>query len=183
MPEQIPPPGNPRTPVWPLVVIGLSGVLLVLWLKVPGLILALLLAAAVYLVRQRRDLDPEIASLITSIRLVAESITDVQDSWDTFREGTDAEALADRTLTRPALADPDCGDPEIERFHFEMNNAGRFLNRLEARLQAPLSVNQLETLLRVTEERALAIEESWLSARKAARRLGPDYGREDRRRD
>lgn len=167
-----------RNPVWPYLVIGLSCVLLVLWLKGPGLILALMIAGAVLLVRQRRTLTPEIASLVTSIRLTAEHITDVRDSWETFREGSDAEALADRTLTRPALADPDCGDPDIERFHFEMNNAGRFLHRLESRLQAPLSVSQLETLLRVTEERALEIEDSWLRARKAAQRLGPDYRRD-----
>ncbi|WP_231686394.1 hypothetical protein [Corynebacterium deserti] len=125
-----------------------------------------------------RTTTPEVESLRTSIRLSAEDISDVQKEWAAFLSGADSDSLADRTLTRPALADPDCGDPAIEKFHFEISNANRFLGRLEARLQQSLLTSELETLLKVTDERALDLRETWLSARKAAHRLGPNYKKE-----
>lgn len=167
--------GEPRQPQWPIAVIGVCCLVLVLWLKLPGLILAGVIVAAVFGFNQLRPLTPEISSLTTSIRLSADEIAHVQSSWQDFLTATDADSLADRTLHRPALVDPDCGDPDIEKFHFEISNAARFMGRLEARLNAGLSVSQLEALLNVTDDRALELRESWLSARKAAQRLGPDY--------
>ena len=54
--------------------------------------------------------------------------------------------------------------------------ARRFLSRLDARLAAEnLEGSQLETILTVTDMRALEIKETWLAARQAAQRLGHDY--------
>ncbi|HDM2782654.1 TPA: hypothetical protein PZN16_003127, partial [Staphylococcus aureus] len=38
-----------------------------------------------------------------------------------------------------------------------------------------MRTQDLEALLRVTDERARELKESWLAARRAAFRLGPDY--------
>lgn len=168
--------GGPPASRWPLALIGLCCLILILWLKVPGVILAGLIVAAVFSFTRLRPISPEVSSLMTSIRLSADEITEVQEEWDNYINGTDADALADRTLHRPALADPDCNDPAIEKFHFELSNAHRFLGRLNVRLNSSPTVPQLEGLLRVTDERALDLRESWLSARKAAHRLGRDYG-------
>lgn len=175
MPDLIPFERGPQFARWPIAIIGVSCLALVLWLKLPGLILALIIIAGVFGVTQLRPLSPEVSSLMTSIQLSAEDITAVQQEWDNYLNGTDAESLADRTLYRPALANPDCNDPDIERFHFDLATANRFIGRLGARLEAGLSVPQLEGILKVTDERALNLRESWLAARKAAHRLGPNY--------
>ncbi len=175
MPDLTPFERGPHIAKWPLVVIGLCCLALVLWLKIPGLILSGIIIAAVFSFTQLRPISAEATSLITSIRLSADEIRDVQEEWENYLTGTDPDALADRTLYRPALADQDCADPDIEKFHFEISNAKRFLGRLEARLNAGLSVTQLEGLLNVTDARALNIRESWLRARQSAHRLGTDY--------
>ena len=176
MSELTPFEDGPPTSRWPLALIGICCLILVLWLRVPGVILSGLIIAAVFSFTRLRPLSPEVSSLMTSIRLSADEITEVQDEWDNYINGTDTDALADRTLHRPALADPDCDDATIEKFHFELATASRFLGRLDARLSSGPTLPQLEGLLRVTDERALDLRESWLSARKAAHRLGRDYG-------
>lgn len=176
MPDLIPFERGPRPPRWPIVIIGACCLVLVLWLKLPGLVLATMIITAVFCFTQLRPDSPEVSSLRTSIRLSADEITEVQEEWGNYLNGSDTDSLADRTLHRPALADPDCNDPTIEKFHFEISNANRFLHRLDARLNAGPTVPQLEGLLKVTDERALNIRESWLAARKAAHRLGRNYG-------
>ncbi|MBD8028735.1 hypothetical protein [Corynebacterium gallinarum] len=176
MPDLAPYEQGSQMPRWPFVVIGLCCLVLVIWLKLPGLVLAGLIIALVYSIRQMRTHSPEISSLITSIQLSADEIRDVQEEWETFLNDPATDALADRTLHRPALADPDCADPDIQRFHFTLNSARRFIRRLEARLQGELTVPQLEGILQVTDARALDLRETWLAARRAAHHIGPNYG-------
>lgn len=176
MPELTPFEHGPHPSRWPLALIGACCFILVLWLKLPGLILSGLIILAVFAALRLGPLSPEISSLVTSIRLSADEITEVQEEWENYLNGMDADALADRTLHRPALADPDCADPTIERFHFQLANSNRFLGRLNVRLDSDPTIPQLEGLLRVTDERALDLRESWLAARKAAHRLGRNYG-------
>ncbi|BAU96275.1 hypothetical protein N24_2013 [Corynebacterium suranareeae] len=177
MGEQLPFANGSRSSKLPLFVIGICCLLLILWLKLPGILLATIIAVATFSVMRMRTSTPEVSSLRTSIRLSSEDITDVQNEWQQFLNSPDADALADRTMARPALADPDCGDAAIEKFHYEISNANRFLGRLEARLHQNLLVSELETLLKVTDERALELRETWLDARKAALKLGPNYKR------
>lgn len=175
MGEQLPFANGSRSSRLPLFLIGLCCLILILWLKIPGILLAAIIGIAAFSILRMRTATPEVDSLRTSIRLSAEDISDVQEEWNTFLTGPDSDALADRTFTRPALADPDCGNAAIEKFHFEISNANRFLGRLEARLHQNLLVSELETLLKVTDERALELRETWLSARKAALKLGSQY--------
>ncbi|ANE04219.1 hypothetical protein [Corynebacterium crudilactis] len=177
MEEQLPFANGSKSSKLPLFIIGLCCLFLVLWLKLPGVLLASLILVATFSVMRMRTSTPEVTALRTSIRLSAEDITDVHNEWQIFLSSPDGDALADRTLVRPALADPDCGNEDIEKFHFEISNAHRFLGRLEARLQQTLLVSELETLLKVTDERSLDLRETWLNARKAANKLGPHYKR------
>ena len=57
-----------------------------------------------------------------------------------------------------------------------MAGARRFLRRLNIRIHSHgMRTQDLEALLRVTDERTRELKESWLAARRAAFRLGPDY--------
>ncbi|MEZ2121131.1 MULTISPECIES: hypothetical protein [unclassified Corynebacterium] len=163
-------------PVWALAVIGLICVLLAVVMKLEGIILGFLIISMSYFVLRHRPDGAEAESLATSIKLSAEDITDVIDEFERFLHGTDADSVADRTHKRPALADPDCSEPDIERFYFEYATARRFVSRLDKRLTADLSVPQLETLLGVTDRRALDLRKAWVHAKRAALRLGTDYG-------
>ncbi|MDD7582311.1 hypothetical protein ACEE23_05915 [Corynebacterium sp. 32222D000AT] len=148
-------------------------------LKVVGLIVALLLAGAVWVMLSMRPDAHEHRVLRSSIQLSAEDITDVMDEFDHFSNAQDADTIADRTLHRPALLDYDCGDEAVERFHYQYASARRFLNRLNARLASTeLETQDLESLLRVTDQRALDIKESWINARRSAQRLGTRYNGE-----
>ncbi|WP_080794594.1 hypothetical protein [Corynebacterium pacaense] len=160
---------------WSIAIIGIALLGLVFWLKLPGLIIAVFIALLIAVFLRLRPISPEVVSLTNSIRLSADEISDVQAAYDTFLTGGDADSIADRTLHRPALADQDCDDPDIERFQFDSANATRFLRRLDVRLAAEPSIPQLEDLLRVTDNRAAELRESWLVARKAAYRLGTRY--------
>ena len=111
----------------------------------------------------------------TSIRLSAEDISDVIEEFERFRSGTDPDSVTDRSQKRPALADPDCAHPDIETFYFEYGTACRFIGRLDERLTGDLSIPQLETLLGVTDRRALDLRDAWARARRTALRLGVDY--------
>lgn len=135
--------------------------------------LVLVLCVALYLAR-RPEADPEARTLRTSIQLACEDIEDTLGQFDTFATSNDADALADRTIHRPALLEPDSDDQYISRFHFEASAARRFLTRLHARLAShDLPVRDLEKLLEVTDERGRQLRDSWVDARRAARRLGP----------
>ncbi|APT92374.1 hypothetical protein CPHO_05110 [Corynebacterium phocae] len=151
-------------------------VALVLLLKVPGVIISIFLAAAVWLMATARPAASEEAALRTSIQLSAEDLRDVMEDFERFETSPSAEALADRTLHRPALLDLDVVNPEIEDFHHQYTSAARYLNRLPARLADPtLTPSQLEKLLNVTDQRADDLRESWMRARRAAKALGTDY--------
>lgn len=161
---------------WVLVATAAACVVVLVMFRLQGLILLVpILLVALMVLRYRPDAT-EVTALRSSISLSAEDLRDVLDEFDRFSDDADADALADRTLHRPALLDQDCSDPEIEEFHYQQATARRFLNRLEARLANPdLEIGQLETLLSVTDQRVLELRESWLTARQAAKRLGPNY--------
>ena len=165
---------NRRVLVLALILVG--SVAVVATLKLPGVFIAALLIAAALLMLHTRPDASEQAALRSSIRLSAEDIEDVLAEYEDFRSSEAAEKIADRTLYRPALLDLDCSDPTIEAFHYEISGARRFLRRLNLRVNAEeVSTNELESLLKVTDERARELKETWLSARRAAFALGPKY--------
>lgn len=176
MPERLPIRPEPRRFRWPLVVILAGSLLILFWFKLQGLLLLLPILAIAFLVLGKRPDSTETNALRSSIALSAEDISDVLAEYDRFASATDADTLADRTLLRPALVDLDCDDEAIEAFHHQYTTSRRFIRRLEARLAHPgLEVGQLESLLHVTDQRALDIKEAWLTARHAAKRLGTNY--------
>ena len=167
---------EPNRRLWILLIILASCVAVLGIFRLQGFLLLLPIAAVALFVVTKRPDTTETLALRSSIALSAEDIEDVIAEFDRFATGTDAEAIADRTLNRPALLDLDCTDPDIAAFHHEYATARRFLSRLDARLAAEnLEVSQLETILTVTDMRALEIKETWLAARQAAQRLGHDY--------
>lgn len=145
-------------------------------LRLPGLIICLIiLPIALFMLYSRPDAS-EHNALRSSISLSADDIQDVVEEFDHFAHSADAEAIADRTLHRPALLDSECQDPAVEKFHFQLSTAQRYLNRLDARLeQSSMETNEFEQLLKITDQRALELRESWLAARRAALALGPNY--------
>lgn len=151
-------------------------IVLIALLKVPGLMISFLLVGAALLMMSARPESTEHDALRTSIRLSSEDIRDVMAQFEDFEVSQDTDIIADRTLHRPALLDLDTNEPDIEAFHYQYASASRFLKRLPARLASPmLDTNQLEQILSVTDQRAASLQESWLAARQAAFRLGPDY--------
>ncbi|GAB3708365.1 hypothetical protein [Corynebacterium nasicanis] len=161
---------------WILAFIIAACVAVLVIFRLQGLLLILPILAVALLVMSRRPDTTETLALRSSIALSAEDIRDIIAEFDQFTVGSDAETVADRTLTRPALLDLDCPDPDIAEFHHEYATARRFLARLDARLaNDSLEISQLETLLTVTDVRALELKEAWLAARQAAQRLGPEY--------
>lgn len=159
-----------------LLLAAVTAVVLVVTLKLQGVILAVLVCGALWLFADSRPNASEHAALRASIALTVEDITDVIEDYTTFATSEDSDALADRMLHRPALVDVDCTNPSIEAFHYEMHGAQRFLRRLNARVNAPdIETGELESLLKVADERAAELKECWLSARRAALALGTDY--------
>ena len=153
-----------------------TAAVLIVTLKLPGAVLAVLVAGAMWLFASARPNASEHAALRASIALTVEDITGVLQDYATFATSDDAESLADRTLHRPALADVDCAHPTIQAFHYEMHGAQRFLRRLNARVNATdVETSELESLLKVADERAAELKEAWLAARCAALSLGTDY--------
>ncbi|MDN6246515.1 MAG: hypothetical protein L0J38_08285, partial [Corynebacterium casei] len=64
-------------------------------------------------------------------------------------------------------------------FHYQLSTAKRYLRRLDARLaKANMETSEFEQLLKITDQRALELKESWLVARRAALALGPNYRRD-----
>lgn len=175
MPDRmIPSESNRRLLI--LLILIISTLVILAALRLQGLLLILPIAAIAILVVGKRPDTSETTALRSSITLSAEDIQDVIDQFDEFSTSPTAEHMADRTLLRPALLDPDCADPDVAAFHHECATARRYLSRLDARLaKNSLDVPQLEALLNVTDARALAIREAWLAARQSAQRLGPDY--------
>lgn len=176
MPDRMMVPSEPQRRWWILLLIVISIVLILAILRIQGLLLILPIAAIAVLVVGKRPDTSETRALRSSITLSSEDIQDVIEEFEKFSSSPEAGYMADRTLTRPALLDADCADPDIAAFRHEYTTARRFLGRLEARLtKNNLDIPQLESLLKVTDQRALDIREAWIAARQAAQRLGPDY--------
>ncbi|MDY3127806.1 MAG: hypothetical protein SOW59_06720 [Corynebacterium sp.] len=162
-----------------LILIFIASIIVIWTLKLPGVFIVLLIVPAALLMLCSRPDASEQQALRASIALSSEDIEDVLAEYEEFQTSPTAEAIADRTLYRPALADADCDNPDIEQFHFQRANAQRFLNRLQARMAKPdLDISYLEQLLSITDSRALEFKESWLAARRAAAALGSTYNRE-----
>lgn len=167
---------EPHRQWWVLAIILAACIAVLAIFRLQGLLLIIPILAVVALVMTRRPDTSETIALRSSIMLSADDIRDVVAEFDHFTDSADTTAIADRTLTRPALLDLDCTDPDIAAFHHEYATARRFLSRLDARLaNESLEVPQLESLLQVTDMRALELKETWLAARQAAQRLGPNY--------
>lgn len=165
-----------------LLLAVVTAAVLILTLKLPGVILAAFVCGALWLFADARPNSSEHAALRASIALTVEDIRGVLEDYATFATSDDAESLADRTLHRPALVDVDCANPTIEAFHYEMHGAQRFLRRLDARVNSPhAETGELESLLKVADERAAELKEAWLAARRAALALGTNYKKEDGR--
>jgi len=151
-----------------------AAVLLVITLRVPGIMLAIVLVAVMYAVLHRYDTDPEASALTSSLRIVRDDIGDILARYDTFLHGPDPDAIAERTLYYPALADPGTTHPAIQDFQLRAAAARRFIARVDARLaQGDLDRAQLEHLITIADERAFALDTAWRDARRAARELGP----------
>lgn len=166
---------DPPKPLWPWLTISGVCLLLIFFLQWEGIILTGVILLAIYLASRYRPDSQEAEALVSSIVLSREDIEDVLHQYDKFLNSEDADAIADRTLHRPALADEDCDDPDISAFHFLVDTSKRYVSRVNSRLKRDLSVQQLEALLLVTDKRALELKEAWLLARKSAHRLGNDY--------
>lgn len=168
-------PVSPRGGRLLIVLFVLLAAALIITLRTPGLLIVGILATIwlVWLRREPEDLSGEYRALVNSVRLSADEIQGIIDAYHEFLHAEDVDNVADRTLKRPALANPDSQEPAIEQFIYQEQAAERFLNRLSARLQKPAgSTTELETLLAVTDRRAAELAESWVAARRAAYRLG-----------
>lgn len=171
-------PASPFPNLWQrwltLAIVVLCCIGLVWRLLVPGALLSLILLVLTFLLLRRRPDAYEHKALRTSIALSAEDVEDVLAEYERFSCSPDTDCLADRTIHRPALMDQDCTDADISDFHYQRTSSRRFLRRLNARLADPtLEIQQLETLLSVTDKRAAALRAAWLRARQAAQRIGP----------
>ncbi len=153
-----------------------ASVLLALTLRGPGVMLAIVLMLGMYAVLHRYDSDPEASALSASLRIVRDDIEDILARYDDFLHGAGPDAIAERTLHFPALADPGATHPVIQDFQLRAAAARRFIARVDARLAAgDLDRAQLERLISIADERAFALDSSWREARRAARELGTGH--------
>ncbi len=166
---------DPPRAMWPWVFTAACCIALIVLLKWEGVVLAGIIGLVIYLASRWEPNSQEATALVSSIVLSREDIEEVLRQYDNFLTSQDADAIADRTLHRPALADEDCCDPDISAFHFLVDTSKRYVSRVNSRLKGNLSVQQLEALLLVTDRRALELKEAWLLARKSAHRLGTNY--------
>ena len=160
---------------WPWVAIAGACLLLVALLQIEGAALSCLILVESFLLSRYHPYSQETAALKASIVLSREDIEDTLRKYEDFLYKNDTESIADRTLHRPALADENCTDPDISSFHFLASTSRRFVPRLNDRLSRNLSIQQLESLLKLTDVRALELKEAWLQARQSAQRLGKNY--------
>lgn len=103
-----------------------------------------------------------------SIQLAAADIQDTIDAYNAFRYSNEPEHVADRTIHRPELANDMSINPDIERFQYQVQNATKFLERLNERIAQANSLSDYDALLKVVDHRALELEEAWRAARKTA---------------
>ncbi|MDK6566434.1 hypothetical protein [Corynebacterium pyruviciproducens] len=167
--------------VFPVAVVVVCCIILSLWLKVPGLILSVFILLCTFLLVNQDQKSTERDALIMSIRLSSEDIESTLTQYDEFLTGPSTNNLADRTLHRPELANPDSTDPDIESFHYAAANCRRFLNRLGAKTASATSSEELRRILHATDERSADIAEKWAAARRSALRIGTKSAFESRR--
>lgn len=159
--------------IWLAVTLVLA-ILLVVRLSWVGLALAVLLSTITFLMLRRSGMNPEIEALRASLRVARDGIADVIASYDELINGTSTDAIADRTLNYPALADKHSDIPEIEDFHLRLHSSRRFIARLDTYLTSEVNDRAtLENLITVADQRAYELDEAWAEARLAAKRLGP----------
>lgn len=173
MSDLSPYPHHAKRPIdyWALFVICVCCMALVWWFKTFGVVLSIGIAAVLYWALKLRTSAPEAYSLHCSIELSRADITDVIEAFERFRDSGDSEAIADRTLHRPELNNPNSKDSDIECFYFQLATAQRFLERLELHLASASTTEELESLLAITDKRALELKQSWIAARRAALRF------------
>ncbi|WIM66790.1 hypothetical protein QP027_06520 [Corynebacterium breve] len=150
------------------------GILLTSRFGLLGLIASLLIATITFFLTLPQGNDPEIASLRASLTIARDDVADIIQAYDTLLLGTTTEAIADRTLHFPALAEQSSTVPAIEEFQLRVAAARRFVSRLDYHIEDPsLDRASLEKLIAVTDERAAELSLAWADARRAAKRLGP----------
>ena len=149
-------------------------ILLVVFFRLPGLIIAILLVVFGVAVHRRYNINPEVASLKASLRIARDDMAEILQSYEDLQHGTSTQAVADRTLNYPALANGDVSHHAISEFLLRSSSARRFIARIDGYLESPdIDRYQLERLISVADERALELSESWDDARRAARQIGP----------
>lgn len=117
--------------------------------------------------------NPETDALRASLRVARDDIAQVIGEYEELMTGTSADALADRTLNYPALANGST-NAAIEDFHLRLGSSRRFLARVDAHLaNNDLDRHALERMISIADQRAADLAEAWTAARKAARELGP----------
>lgn len=164
---------NREAAIW-LTLALVVAILLGSRLGVPGLIVGIALAAVAFVGYRNNTVDPEVEALRSSLRVARDDIAQVVAEYDDFASGTSADAIAERTLTYRALAQPHSDIPAIEDFHLRLGSSRRFLSRVDAHLRNnDLDRHALERMINIADQRALELAESWTDARRAARRLGP----------
>ncbi|MDR7329518.1 hypothetical protein [Corynebacterium guangdongense] len=154
----------------------LAAVLMLLAFKTLGLVLgiSLVLGTAFY-ISGRRPSDRQ-EKLRSSLRHAAGDLSDVLGLYEQFAYSEDAEHLADRTLHRPELLNPDSESPDVSAYHHMRATAERFLRRLDTHLaDETLSETELENLLAITDQRSQQLQEAWWRARVAAKEIGPGH--------
>ena len=152
----------------------LVAVLMLLAFKTVGLVLgiALVLGTAFY-ISSRRPSDRQ-QKLRSSLRQAAGDLSDVLGLYEEFAYSEGAEHLADRTLHRPELLNPDSENPDVAAYHHMRATTERFLRRLDAHLaDGSLGETELENLLAITDQRSQQLQEAWWRARVAAKEIGP----------
>lgn len=166
-----PQPNRPRVLLAALLILC---IVLIILLKMWGVILALLLIgfSALFIFFQPRNREAE--ALRLSIELSLQDIETTLAAFEHFKYSGDADAIADRTLHRPALLNIDSTNKDIEEFHYLESTSKRFINRVHAKLAGELSVGQLESLLSIADRRSDQLEQAWVAARRAALELGSE---------
>lgn len=160
-----PQPNRPRIILAALAALCLF---LIILLKTWGVVLALLIIGFTALFIYFQPENREAEALRGSIELSLQDIESTLAEFEHFKFSGDADAIADRTLHRPALMDQDSTNPAIEEFYFLESTSKCFINRMRAKLAGDLSVGQLESLLSIADRRSDQLQQAWIDARRAA---------------
>ena len=164
---------NRESAIW-LTLALVVAILLGSRLGFPGLLIGIVFAAVAFVAYRNNTIDPEIEALRSSLRVARDDIAAIVAEYDDFASGSGTDALAERTLTYRALAQPHSEIPAIEDFHLRLGSSRRFLSRVDTHLRNDdLDRHALERMIRIADQRALELAESWADARRAARRIGP----------